>query len=318
MSGKKHKQLRADQRRRTGQFPYGRTNARRCFLLIVSQQASEVITDLYPTLRPMHKLFYQELMDPGILRLIEERSGVPNWVPRDGTLDEILDAVQTFFSLTSWPDLRGNTDLRVAPVRVCLLRWSKKHHLEEEWCLNVALATCVGWMRQLLQQLAGVRLVEGRLSEGTSIHAAYFSSEGVADPSPFAQLPQRLTFDTSGWNDPFEEDPALAMARLEETFRAAIEEHIASRAERLKEAYGEPRSVRSHPPKEHYEWLVAYQCEGKTFDEIAREAKYTRQAVSVPVNDLANLMGLKLRKDGRGRPRGAKDHGPRSSRRRDS
>jgi hypothetical protein len=61
----------------------------------------------------------------------------------------------------------------------------------------------------------------------------------------------------------------------------------------------------------HMEWLVRCQCLKQSLSAIARADHHTRQTVSGPVHELAELLGLELAKHQGGRPLGAEDRQPR-------
>ena len=74
------------------------------------------------------------------------------------------------------------------------------------------------------------------------------------------------------------------------------------------------RTPQKYAGEKHFEWLIDYQVTpNKSFREIAEVNKTDKKTISEPVKELAEILGLSLRKSKQGRPSGTKDS-PKSNR----
>jgi hypothetical protein len=257
-----------------------------------------------------------EIDNPAYLRFLEERLGPLRGAFSAGlSLDEILRDLVDFAAMSHWSQLAADERPILAPVRDELTSWAEAHHLREPWCLDTALETALTWPVDYLRQSIYHHLFPTLVKKIVPFGNKGFFPRGLEDPSPFEHLHPAFALELPGWTNPFDEDPLQAQERLEEAIRVALEEHLALRCLSLEKTYGvRPRHRRFR--RAHYEWLIRYQCQDESFEEIARSAECSRQAVSAIVHDLTHLLGLRLRPEKRGRPLGARDRGPRSGRRR--
>lgn len=160
--------------------------------------------------------------------------------------------------------------------------WANKHNLNENWVIKTARETLKMWNDF------------PELTEG-SLEWIY--------PSSFYWLPvdkktRQISYNHSGWN-PAGETRASFKERTMSDFEKYLEKYM-DYLEGLTQEKGYIKSKEKHT-LEHFEWLVEYQVNNKSFSSIGYGS---RKNIEARVKEAAELCGIKLRPRGKpGRPR---------------
>lgn len=175
---------------------------------------------------------------------------------------------------TAWADIR--------PLRVALVAWAERAHLLAPWVFEAAFETLESWR-----------------------------SHGVSRPLSWRywfvnlRLGRReFCFSHPGW---WVEQRRRSQAA--DDIRSAFEDALSAyldRVEEVVEAGGWVQTPRKQ--EDHFERLVHYQVNGWSHARIGRHYHVARRTVGDGLEDTARLIGLSLRRRGRGgRPRKAAD-----------
>ena len=196
------------------------------------------------------------------------------------------------------------------PVHEALLSWGLSWALTDEWCLDIALYTL------LLQQLSEYRLLTSNARDARwEFPSARWPSPTASVPSfSFALRPkgeivasgsgagQRL-FSLTDPYDPVFETREEADLRLNAAFRQELKRYF----DQVEASYPDCRPTQL-VRQVYFGWLVAYQCLGMDFADIARLETYTPEGVAGGAREFAALLGLTMRPANRGRPSGGPRH----------
>ena len=179
--------------------------------------------------------------------------------------------------------------------------WAERWQIAEEWCIDQALWTLSSWRRQeelrTERQLPLCQPHEWGREVGWDINTPQcFTFRS----SPIDQDVQYFSFGHEGW-----EPIKTTRAEAEQVLRAAFEARLADYLDEM-EGLATARGLVPVPQKrgtEHFEWLVRYQIQGRSFQAIARDACRDRKTVTGAVRETAALLQLSLRPPGQpGRP----------------
>ena len=200
--------------------------------------------------------------------------------------------------------------------------WTIRHNLDADWIRLAALETVAlmadaeaysrfqEWQRCIRDRIreAGTSLGEPEL-EWANVHftlptswksaAQFFEALGIPgwwmDRLPFS-------FNFRGW-DPLEEPEATFRMEAQDTFRTALEAHIADQRGSA-EATGARRIKRKRGPSrnQHFDWFVRFQVLGDTHEAIRKDVERKDQGGDVPestiqraCSDVSKRIGLKSR-----------------------
>lgn len=189
----------------------------------------------------------------------------------------------------SWPALTVAADDVPAAreLREAVLTWSRRYHLNAEWCLERALQTLRAWHR---------------LPADSRLRSEW-DHEAVTIFLPVSVDQRRFTFTHPGWELTTDN---VTRAELERVVRAAFEAHLSDYLDSM-ETLAHAAGMERTPQKrrlDHFDWLVYYQVERWSHQEIAEEAGVDRTTVRDGLKTTAREIGLRLRPVGRaGRPR---------------
>jgi hypothetical protein len=226
-----------------------------------------------------------------------------------------LSGAQPTGTPLSWYKLVPNEHVSPAlpPLRANLEWWGKEFFLSDPWCLDTGLATLLQIQVNELMRLPTAEQHTG---------FAYPSSILPATPDGYllaTSPPGEPAAGTSSRSaiqpidapySPYYETRAEAKMRLLPSKGEETDDYLD-----LVEA-GCVGAVKVRQESErHFQWLALYQCLKISLTDIATQLPADLSTVSVPVNKLARLTELSLRPHPDGRPTGADDRGPRSSRR---
>jgi len=155
--------------------------------------------------------------------------------------------------------------------------WAKRWHLNDEWCVLMALETRSWW------------------SQRPEATGWYFKDCGIiAMFYPFAIKPIR--FEEFLW-DPTQRRRRVFERYVMKNVQTALKEYM-DRVEADARAAGLKRVPRK-TSVEHFQWLVRHQIMGESFAEIAQSASYQfnggRQTIRKAVVELATYLSLTLR-----------------------
>lgn len=188
------------------------------------------------------------------------------------------------------------------PVPAEVQKWADTYHLAEEWLLDFALDTLEGGT----PAYRPLRVSFFHLLEHATPPEALDKFTFALGPMDFCR-PEP----TSGWN-PSLETRAKARARIIGAFKTALETHLDCMQEAA-EARGQIRprhkTGKKSTDQRHFKWTVSYQCLGETFTSIAARERLPRQTVSEAVNEVAELIDLRLARKKGGRRRGLATEG---------
>ena len=179
--------------------------------------------------------------------------------------------------------------------------WAKRWHIAEEWCIEQALWALTYWSSQedvrIEQQLPLFQPHELRQQLGWDLEIPQYLTYRYV---PIGRREQRFAFEHEGW-----ESIKITRAEAEQKLRAAFEVDLSAYLDRM-ERLAAARGLVPAPQKrgtEHFEWLVQYQVQGRSYQTIAREVCRDRKTVADAVQDTAALLHLSLRPPGPpGRP----------------
>lgn len=160
--------------------------------------------------------------------------------------------------------------------------WAEKYNLTNNWIINTARDTLKMWDDF-------PELTEGPL-EWIYPSSSYWL--------PIDKKTRRISYNHSGW-DPAGETRASFKERTMNNFEKYLEKYMDS-LEGLTQEKGYIKSKEKYTAM-HFEWLVEYQVNNKSFSSIGHES---RKNVEARVKEAAELCGIKLRPRGKpGRPR---------------
>ena len=179
--------------------------------------------------------------------------------------------------------------------------WAGRWHIAEEWCIEQALWALSYWSSQedlrIEQQLPLFQSHDLGKQLGWDLEIPqYLTYRRI----PIGSHEQRFAFEHKGWDL-----IKITRAGAEQKLRAAFEEALSGYLDRM-ESLAATRGLVPVPQKrgtEHFEWLVRYQVQGRSFQAIARDACRDRKTVADAVRETAALLQLSLRPPGQpGRP----------------
>lgn len=187
-----------------------------------------------------------------------------------------------------------------------LLAWQERFCLTEPWITGEASQTLLWW--------EGWENSTGRVPRRWQFELEMVERWRQRRDDRRAWIEGTFTYQppTLSWS-PHQEGAEDAIERCrDELERAARDFAERVRGYELYPAYRRLRRAEAGS-RHHYGWLISKQVEGRTYSEIAGQSHASEEAVGQAVRRLAGELGLTLRDDRRGRPRGRKDSAPRIS-----
>lgn len=230
----------------------------------------------------------------------------------------------------------------LADLQSALLAWAERFHLKAEWVLDGALGQLDHWDRHFhlrcplcrwpidknLQTTSQATLQADAENKGSRetppaqgadiIGPQYFTWDAIPSfgwYSPLADEEYRLLFEHPGW------DPAMGTREAARTYILAdFGRALSAYLDRMEKSITADREAWARTRSQgalsrHLEWLVRYQCLGQEVRDLAETEHASRDTIRKPIKELADVLGLKLRRGRPGRPSGAKDKRQRPSRR---
>lgn len=170
-----------------------------------------------------------------------------------------------------WRHVEEVVELR--PLRSSLKEWASRWHLEDNWCLELALQTICMW------------------DLNPSSRGAFHSATGGKQLDT-----ARLAPDLGSWN-PTRESRAEFQANAKVQFELILDQYCdAVETQAIRAGLKRTREKRSFA---HFYWLARFQVHGETpahiwrFDPARHQG--SRRAVEKAIKDLARLIELTLR-----------------------
>ncbi len=259
----------AEYHEKTEHLDQPRQHLRWCFLECLEALVPEVLEDLRKTVLPIYGCAKTETED-----------GLP---------------------LYPWVDVRERwerVDSATHPLTYqlgfALAAWAQRHHLSDNWLLEVALSTANRWDEQQ----------QGSASTREDPH----EPTGFVRPlsvgvNTFAST---FTFTHDGWV-PTWETRANYIAGLQKALEEALRAHLDSRETEARNR-GLKRSSSKREVDRDLDWLIRWQVQGWTWTRIQRESRVrvSRSTIRDSVGHMANELGLTLRHGQSGRPPSSK------------
>lgn len=175
---------------------------------------------------------------------------------------------------------------QAAELRDALDRWSRRWHLEADWCLETALDTLRDWEIRIVDPEGPHRL--DRLDWWTLRHAGWMQGDLPAPPAAWTPYGNR----------------GIAEARHDfENYAEAVRKELAAQ-ERDARAAGLPVNPARFTP-ETIERAVRFQI---LAEPIARIARGDPKNTSASIYAFLEFIGLPARRAPRGRPPGSTSH----------
>jgi len=205
----------------------------------------------------------------------------------------------------------------VNPLGESLVAWGDQYNLCFAWCMDTALNSLLELLRRNMSpafaSLTPKRLWSPPFPLGLSLAPqerldfAFSLGETVEDPMPGLGGLNPLVDERY---QPNTESRKQAEKRIRDRFEAELQRYL----DEVERAYRDLAGAEIRPaekPKtigsEKVAWLVRYQCLNEAFAEIARQEQLHPESVAEPARQLAQLVGLDLRRANRGRPPGSRD-----------
>jgi hypothetical protein len=133
--------------------------------------------------------------------------------------------------------------------------------------------------------------------------------------SPTLEEPPAFQFNHDGWSF-WREAESDWIAQLTDAFERARDEYIAQSKDVARKLGLEPTVAKRTGSEWHVPEFVRFQWLGVSKRSISEAHGVSFDAVRKAFQDIANLAGIRLRSEGGGRPKGARDVHPRPTRRR--
>jgi hypothetical protein len=181
-------------------------------------------------------------------------------------------------------------------LREALWDWADRYHLQDWWCIELALWTLFHWRKdsKLREQFEWKYVFPPRYGLLSSHDEKELSEEfwSSKDGTVFG-FPHWDPDDGHQWNRSLYEEI------LTKNFKTRMHAYL-DKIESMARERGLKRV--SKIEKDHFMWLVAYQIEERLQEEIRKDARRgSEQTVSKAIGKLANYIGLTLRYCGRGK-----------------
>jgi len=168
-----------------------------------------------------------------------------------------------------------------------LLAWGHRYRLDADWCVDRALQTLRAWHRLPVE----------------SPLRSEWDHEAVGYFLPASAGQRQFIFEHPGWQLTAD---GMTQSDAERTIRASFEIQLSEYFESMR-ALAHAADLERTPEKRrlvHFDWLVYYQVELWSQQEIAAEAGVDRTTVRDALQTAARETGLTLRNPSRGgRPR---------------
>lgn len=239
------------------------------FLECLEALAPEVLEDLRKTVLPAYGCAKTETED-----------GSPLWPWVD---------VQE-----QWRRVNSATHPLTYRLGLALVAWAQRHHLSDNWLLEVALSTANRWHEQ---------------QQGTAS-----TREDPHEPIGFVRplivgvntFPSAFTFTHDGWV-PTWETRANYVAGLEKALKEALRAHLDNRETEVRNRGLKPSPLKREVDRD-LDWLIRRQVQGWTWIQIQRESRVqaSRSTIRDSVGRMADELGLTLRHGKSGRPPSSK------------
>ncbi len=202
-------------------------------------------------------------------------------------LEMRIATTETLSIPRTWQDLvqavEGG-DSNLVSLRDAVLAWSRRWHVDVDWCRDQALWTLMRWERVPADDPA---------------HTTW-SLERGSQFQPVVRGWPPFRFYHAPW-DPTDTSRTIAAQAI----RSAFEQKLAHYLDSVEEA-AQASGMRSTPEKrsdDHFAWLARYQIGGESFERLAKDVFRDRRTVAAGIKDAARLIDLPLRSPGRpGRP----------------
>ncbi len=194
--------------------------------------------------------------------------------------------------LTDRGKLQPNLWAKFLFFRKLLYDWAIKYNLADEWLIKLFFELLCDWINHPKDERKDLSTVfedssdsigdNSQLSNGTSI---------------------KFEFQFREWRPDVENKSDYRKA-LQNSFKVSENEYF-KKMEKFALESGKKRNPRKNKLKTHLEWFIYYQIGGKTYREITElyigEKGIDVQAVHKAVYEIAEVLGVKLRKGKRGR-----------------
>lgn len=247
---------------------------RQAFLRKVEELTPEVLQGLLDTVLPAYRAASQEGVLPA-----------PKW------------------DRQRWEGVDATAHPHTAQLRTALLAWGARYHLTDDWLLDVALNTA--WQQHEWREETAERRKERDQWEqaGTELpREALAALDPPPQPTSFAAVPFSDIEPVTPFA--FEHEQWVPQWRTWHEYEAGLRnafEDAVLRYRRAREAEAARRGLRQSPEKRdidrHLAWLVQFQVDGQTYNEIASGLGGANlRTVQRAVRDMARLTGLTLRK----------------------
>ena len=282
---------------KTSEYATDRRGFEASFLETVSRLVPELVSslrlDVLPVFEALEALADQAA-DPIVadgLRREFEVAGEPS--PVIGVLhgSNVRFSERPFRLTIRWSALRvADESDRVypdfLPLRIAVERWAEKFNMVGSgFFLNSAIATLRQW---------------SEFPQFIDIDNECLVLRGRGGFSPVSGEESRFSFENSGWDPAYERFSSFE-ARLRKQFDSELSAYR-GRLEELAEERGHLRIPDFHRT-EHIEWLALFQCGGQSLAKIKETWAQDTTTISKGIKNAAELVGITLRTNGRGRPR---------------
>lgn len=266
------------------------------FLDAVSRLVPQVVASLRGEVLPVYlrlEALAAEVMDANVADSVCRQYTVAGASPVIGVLNgsNFQSSGGLNRLIISWSTLRAvNAEKGIypdfLPLRVAMEEWAAKFNMaEQRFFLDSGMDTLRLW----------AQIVPPEEGDGLAIR-------GRAWFPPVSSEERRFELQHDGWQA--DSEPLSYFAdRLEKEFREKLDAYK-SRITKLMEERGWEKVPSFYRP-EFIEWLALFQCGNQTQKQIESRVGWGREitTVSKGIRKAAQLVGIRLRTSGRGRPR---------------